>query len=364
MASLWTGLYPTRNGVTRFDDVLPDVVELPAEILKKAGFNTVGLYRNGWVSPNFGFDQGFDVYTRPPSLPVPPGLVRENPTLNTVGTDEDTIKTAIEYLRVNGDERWFLYLHLMDVHEYTYDEESALFGGSYSDVYDNSIRRVDGLLEVLFRHLAESGLAEETIVVLTSDHGEAFRERGIEGHARAVYRETTEVPLVVGLPFRLDPGVVVGVRSRNVDLWPTLLDLLGLEGLDDVDGRSLVPDMVAAVRGEMLEAPDETGIAHLDMTWGRNGMDPQPTVAVVDGPWRYVKVTQRDGQGTYERLFDASVDPRELSDRAAADPEKLAQLREVAEGYLAEEPVWGETPTRQISEMELNQLRALGYAIP
>jgi len=250
MASMWTSTFPVRTGVTRFDDVIPDDAHMPAEILKEAGFNTVGLYRNGWVSPNFGFAQGFDVYTRPAPRPPAASVRRENPTMKTGGTDEDVVQTAIEYLRVNGDERWFLYLHLMDVHEYTYDEQSALFGGTYSDVYDNAIRRVDGLLDALFEFLDESGLAQKTVIVMTSDHGEAFRERGVEGHARRVYKETTEVPFIVGLPFRLDPGIVVTKRSQNVDIWPTILDLLGLPVPEGSDGRSLLPEVLAAARGE------------------------------------------------------------------------------------------------------------------
>jgi len=362
MASMWTGMYPARNGVTRFDDILSDSARMPAEILEEAGFKTVGLYRNGWVSPNFGFGQGFDVYTRPAPQPPPANVRRENPTVKNVGTDEDVIRTAIEYLRVNGRDRWFLYLHLMDVHEYTYDEESALFGGTYSDIYDNSILRTDGLLDVLFGQLAEAGLADKTLVVVTSDHGEAFRERGVEGHARRVYRETTEVPFIIGLPFRLEPGVVVTTRSRNVDIWPTLLALLGLEVPDEIDGRSLVPEVLAAARGEVAGPDDETGIAHLDMTWGQNGKDPLPTVAVAEGPYRYVKVIE-SGQ-VFERLFDARLDPAELTNRASAEPEKLAELRDVGERYLAQPPHWGESQTRELSEMELNQLRALGYALP
>jgi arylsulfatase A-like enzyme len=362
MASLWTGLNPLNNGVTRFDDVIPDAARMPAEIFKEAGFNTVGLYRNGWVSPNFGFDQGFDVYSRPAARPPGPGVRRENPTVKAVGTDEDVIETAIEYLRVNGDERWFLYLHLMDIHEYTYDEESALFGGSYSDVYDNSIRRVDALLEVLFRYLAETGLAKKTVVVITSDHGEAFRERGVEGHARRVYRETTEVPLIVSLPFRLEPGVVVTSRSRNVDIWPTVLDMLGLDVPEERDGRSLVPTVLAAARGEDVEGSEDTGIAHLDMTWGQSSREPMPTIAVTAGPYRYVKLAQEGD--AYEQLFNAAIDPRELIDQATAEPQKLVELREIGDRYLEQGPRWGEAPTRDLSEMELNQLRALGYALP
>lgn len=65
MASIWTSTYPIRNGILRYNHVLPEEAVMPAEILREAGFRTVGLWRNGWVEPNFGFDQGFEIYVRP-----------------------------------------------------------------------------------------------------------------------------------------------------------------------------------------------------------------------------------------------------------------------------------------------------------
>ena len=362
MASLWTGLYPTRTGVTRFDDVLPEDAVMPAEILRDAGYRTVGIFRNGWVAPTFGFGQGFEVYVRPAATGVPPSVRVENPTLSTRQTDEAAVASALEFLRVHGHERWFLYLHLMDVHEYLYDEESALFGGTYADVYDNSIRWTDGVFQYLLDELAAQGLAENTLVVIVSDHGEAFRERGIEGHARRVFRETTEVPLIVSFPFRLDPGVVVESRSRNVDVWPTILDLIGIEPDPDLDGKSLVPQLLAAARGEPSPEPDRTGVAHLDQHWGQMDREGETTVAVSDGSLRYVRSVE--GTAPVEQLFDADEDPRELQDVAADRTEDVERLRGLADVYLKQTPPWGETPTREIGELELNQLRALGYAIP
>ncbi|TMA23166.1 MAG: hypothetical protein E6J87_25535, partial [Deltaproteobacteria bacterium] len=131
MASLWTGLNPARTGVTRFDHVLSDEARLPAEIFRDAGFHTAGIWRNGWVEGYFGFEQGFEVYTRPPSFGAPNADVRrKNPTVNFGGTDLDVVRMATEFLRIHGRERWFLYLHLMDVHEYTYDPKSARFGST------------------------------------------------------------------------------------------------------------------------------------------------------------------------------------------------------------------------------------------
>jgi arylsulfatase A-like enzyme len=361
MASLWTGILPTRTGITRFDDVIPAEADLPAEILKRAGFLTAGIYRNGWVAPTFGFEQGFDAYTRPPPRRHRAALKMANPTIKNRGTDEDAVATALEFLRVNGDDRWFVYLHLMDVHEYVYDEESALFGGSYSDIYDNAIRWQDGVIGVLMAHLADQGLTQSTRVVVASDHGEAFRARGGEGHARTVYRETTEVPFFLFPPFRLDPGVVVETRSQNIDIWPTIFDLVGIEAPAGADGRSLVPDILAAARGEAPPPAARTAVSHLDMHWGQRDREPRPTIAVADGTLRYVRMEQ--GKERREELFDAASDPGELKDLSAEDPDALERLRSVADAHLESVPPW-EAGKREIDELELNQLRALGYALP
>jgi len=361
MASLWTGLYPARTGITRYDDVIPDAARMPAEILRQAGFQTIGVYRNGWVAPTFGFDQGFEVYQHPGSAPLPEDVRVQNPTLGQKGTDEGGFEAAAEFLRVDGRRRWFLYLHLMDLHEYLYDEQSALFGSSYSDSYDNSIRWIDGLLESFLELLSEQGYLENTLIVVASDHGEDFLERGFEGHGRKVYRESTEVPLLLSLPFRLDPGVVVSARTRNVDIWPTVLDLLGLAPPEGIDGRSRLPEILASAKGETSDGDPEIAIAHLDQTWGQRSREPQPTVAVVEDTYRYVRVDQPGG--AIEQLFDRRDDPRELRDRAVDDPETLARLSAVADRYLAEPPVWGEPPKREIGELELNLLRAIGYVV-
>ena len=363
MASLWTGLYPPRTGVTRFNHALPDEALMPAEILKDNGFQTVGVYRNGWVSGYFGFEQGFDVYAKPTARQVPPAIRRENPTLSFQGTDVDVVETGVEFLRLHGDKRWMLYLHMMDVHEYLYDAESAIFGTTNSDTYDQAILHEDYVLETLFAHLDQLGLTEKTLVVIASDHGEAFGERGLEGHARAIHRETTEVPLIFSFPFQLEEGVVVEGRTANVDLWPTILDLIGLpmELSDDIDGRSRRDEILAGGVRDATE-PDRA-YAFLDQTWGTQGVPPQPSIAVVDGPIRFVRGHEK---GFWlNSLFDAAKDPKERTNLAKTDPDLLADFVAIAREHTSQEPGWTEAaPELEIDEMELNQLRALGYQIP
>lgn len=362
MASMWTGLYPARTGITRFDHVLPEEAKMPAEILRAAGFRTAGIYRNGWVAPTFGFGQGFEVYQKSvSSIGLAPGVKRENPTLSERSTDEAAVKSALEFLRVRGGERWFLYLHLMDLHEYIYDQESARFGSDYSDIYDNSILWTDRTIEVLLDSIADLGFLDNTLVILASDHGEAFGERGFEGHAHTVYRETTEVPLLMSLPFRLDSGIVVGARTSNIDIWPTVLDLLGLE-MPGTDGRSRVAEILAAGRGEPLPQDEsETAIAHLDRNWAKPNEEAKPTVSVAEGTLRYVRMDQ-EGE-IVQHLFDSREDPRELRNRAKKSPGELERLAAVADAYLETEPEWGNVPTRELSELELGHLRALGYVV-
>ncbi|MBW2293887.1 MAG: sulfatase [Deltaproteobacteria bacterium] len=360
MASLWTGSYPARTGVTRAPHALSDDVRMPAEILKDAGFRTYAIWRNGWIRPAFGFSQGFEVYHSPRASPVPASVRRERPSASIVGTDQDTVLSALEFLRSHGNERWFLYLHLMDVHQYVYDEDSALFGTTYSDIYDNSIRWTDRVLGSLVDQLDARGLREKTLIVLAGDHGEAFGEHGREGHARDVYGEVTTTPLIVSLPFRLESGVVVETPSENVDIWPTLLDLLGLPSLDDADGRSRRPEILAAARG--LPAPAHAGprFAHLDQSWGQSGRQPRPMVSVSEGSYRLFR---REGAAPPE-LFDHSTDPYEQVDLAADRPELLARLTQLAEDYLAQAPAdWSGGANVEIDPQELEQLRALGYQV-
>jgi len=366
MASLWTGLYPARTRVLRAPDVVSPQAHMPAEIFREAGFRTAGIWRNGWIDSNFGFSQGFEVYLSPRPRHGRADRLQhlDNPNITLSGDDGDILFSAFEFLRVYGQERWFLYLHMMDVHQYTYSEDAALFGNSYSDSYDNAIRWVDSLLGILFDRLDAMGLRDRTLIVFSADHGEAFGEHGGEGHARNVYGEVTQTPLILSFPFRLDPGSVVEARSENVDLWPTVLDILGLPALPDTDGHSMLPEIVAATKGETPAEGEDEGVAfaQIDQSWGRSREAPRPMVAVNEGRWRLMF---RAGAPERTELYDKSADPREQRNIARQHPEVTERLKERAVGYLkSPPPPWGEdTPSVEIDEMQMDQLRALGYGV-
>jgi arylsulfatase A-like enzyme len=363
MASMLTGVFPPRSGVTRFYHALPPEAELPAERLAAAGFRTAGLWRNGWVGTNFGFGQGYEVYFKPQSpghggIPMQRGRPGQNPLS---GSDEELTSSVLEFLAAHGQERFFLYVHYMDVHQYAYDDAAAAlaFGTGHSDAYDASINWVDRNLGVLLIELEKRKLFEKTIVVVASDHGEGFpAEHGVEGHARTLYREVTDVPFILGLPFRLKQPVVVEQQVRNVDIWPTLYDLLGLPPLENADGRSLVPLIEAAARGEQV-AGDGASMAFLDINWGQTDLAPEPLIAVrKDGKRMLVKVNKGEVQ-----LFDHTTDPGEKNNLVGTAPPWAPELREMAQKQLTAPPAWEKVPEVQIDDMYKDQLRALGYVI-
>lgn len=265
--SLFTGLYPPQHAVYPPDGVLsPEVPTLP-ELLRAAGFRTAGFTEGGFVAGGFGFARGFESFADPPY---------------EADTDvEETFGRGLAFLRELGpDERFFLFLHSYAVHDpYAPPEpwrerfaprnpEAAVLStgeilrdanrgrrelppGAVEDferLYDGTIAYVDSVLRAFFAELEALGLAAETTVVLTSDHGEEFREHSRLGHTQ-LYPESLFVPLLVVSP-RQEEGARIERLVRLVDVAPTLCDLAGVEAPPDLAGESLVP---------CLASPDACG---------------------------------------------------------------------------------------------------------
>jgi arylsulfatase len=365
MASLWLGMYPEHTGVQRFMHGIPPDATMPAELFKKKGYVTAGIWRNGWVANNFGFDQGFDLYYRP-SRNRPVNAVRKhNPGVYRIpGTDLDATESAMEFILGNAHQRFFLYVHYMDVHQYLYADTSPDFGTGFPDIYDSAIHWTDRNIKLLMELLEDQGLLDRTLVVISADHGEAFWEHGMEGHARTLYRETQEVPWIIVPPFEID-RIDVEERVANIDVWPTIYDLVGIEGPEEMDGRSMVPLILASAGIDSPEADElrsRTLFSQLDRAWGWTDKDPNPIVAAVHDNHRYVEFILKRDKG---ELFDRTEDPLERINIAGKEPEVEAELQGAIDLLLdSPKPDWGGAVEVELDEMKRNQLRALGYVIP
>ncbi len=362
MASLWTGMFPHRTGVLRFQHGLPDAALLPAEVFREKGYLTAGIFRNGWIGPSFGFSQGFDLYLQPAQRRDPAGIQRPAPGLQKLpGTDQDITLAAMEFLGQNQSKKFLLYLHYMDVHQYVYDEAAAelAFGSSISDLYDASIHWVDTNLLAVLGELDDLDLLKNTLVVVAADHGEAFKEHGREGHAADLYHEVVSVPLLFMLPFRLDHELVVEPLVRNVDIWPTILDLVGLPPLPQTDGVSLVPLMQAAAKQQATETPKS--VAYLDQSWGLLEKDPAPLISLRNESQRLL---YRPKKPAASESFDLATDPGEKHNLKDAPPEWVEAFQTELDTRLEQPVPWGKATDVEVDDMDKGQLRALGYIIP
>ncbi|MHA1568212.1 MAG: sulfatase family protein, partial [Alphaproteobacteria bacterium] len=255
-----------------------------------------------------------------------------------------------------GEERpFFLFLHYWDPHaEYNPPEEYAqMFDPDYRgtitgdmqsiikrlvpgvnprdrqhviSLYDGEIRYTDDHLAKLFAYLAESGLAENTLVVLTSDHGEEFLEHDSTGHTRTCYEELIRVPLIIRAPWIQPQAPAFDVPVENVDIFPTILGLLGLPALTHpVQGHDLT---ALILRGE---APARRYFFCETQMARRHGRK------ATRGVWRStrdragLKVHHFAGGGQdHVDLYDLTQDPGEAANlrdsRAEVREEMAAQL--------------------------------------
>jgi choline-sulfatase len=345
MASLMTSQWPGRVGVRATTDALGPGALSVAEVFQHAGYSTYAVQSNGWLEQTFGFHQGFDHYV------FPRGGVSVG-ARPTVWPHADNVYLEAERLIDGHDPSrpFFLYLHFMDVHEYAAPPDLSGFGSGDEGAYRAAIAWVDEVIARVRERLDDRGVLERTVLVLASDHGEAFGENGVSGHARNVHSQVLHVPLVIRFPVPVAP-VRIRARARNIDVAPTLLDLAGLDIPEAFQGETLLPWVT-----DPASARDRIAFASLPARLYANAT---LQVGVNEGSWSFVRDTDEAGR---ERLFDRSVDPGENVDLAEIEPERAQSLRARLDSHLAEPAAPGSVESNvRINPGLAEKLRALGY---
>jgi lipoteichoic acid synthase len=223
--------------------------------------------------------------------------------------DPELLPAALRWIKLDSSRPFFLTLWTHDTH--------SPYVASPLDHYDvkndslnrylNGVRATDALIGQLARALDEMNLSDNTLFIITGDHGEAFGEHGQFLHGFSVYEEETHIPLMIVNPKLIPHEITVNGISRHVDLAPTLVDLLGYETPQEWQGCTL---LASAPRRAYLFA--------------RNG---DMSLGVVDGNYKYI-----DNLTTNRReLYDLKTDPLEANnlarDPAGADMMAREHLR-------------------------------------
>ncbi len=348
-ASSWTkpsiptvmsGVWPTTHGVgaQTVSDRLPESVPLMQERFRDAGWATASFSASPLGSTLSGLDRGFATALPPRAWGHMERSQGETPL------DADVFGSLLDWWD-DQDRPVFAYVQLLDLHQYYLLEGHADRRWS---AYRHAAVTADADFGQLMEDLEERGLLEDTLIVLTSDHGESFWDHGVPSHGTGLWQSQVQVPLVFWHP-ELAPGVITEPTAL-ADLAPTLIDLFGLPSLPDADGISLVP----ALGSESLPARSIPS-ALIRYTWNPDG--PQWfALTRTDGP----KVVQ---VGDDKHGVDLAADLCE-SISTRPDRELARELQtfrsgqsEAAAAFRAEHGAGAEG----IGASELELLLSLGY---
>jgi choline-sulfatase len=341
--SIFTGRYPFEHGVrqnvtARFDADMP----LLAEVLSAKGFHTAGFVSSLVLASESGLGRGFDTFSDKFGEGPEPALF-----LDSVQKRGDvTTADALSWLRKRPEGRFFLWVHLYDPHD-PYDPPEPYRSRYPGRPYDGEVAFADDLVGRLDGALTELGLAERTLLLVTSDHGEAFEEHGETGHGYFVYDATLHVPLLARGPG-VPAGTKLDVPVESVDIFPTVLEMLGVALPEKVkaSGRSLASSLRGGGEPEPRPLYAESLVARLLYGWGE-------LASIREGPWKLIRAPKPE-------LYNVEEDPEEKDNRIEENHGAAERLRARLDGLA---PVGaGEPPSSSGIDPDLMaRLGALGY---
>ena len=347
LASLHTGLHSSVHGAWQFSDVLGWDFDTLAERLTAAGWDTAAVVNHVFLGRKHGLNQGFVHYDDE--------LVEDFGKSHEAITSDTVSDRGIAWLEAKAsadDGRpWFLWLHYFDPHEvYQRHDRYAPTFGDETDLerYRGEIAWTDEHLGRVLASLETLGLAEDTVVVLTADHGEEWEEHGGLGHGHTLYGELVRVPLVIRAPG-VEPARIAE-RVSTLDVAPTVLKLTGVEPLSGTGGRSL---------GALLDGREGRRGPILTEV-GRS--EAKRMAAIGDGRWKLLW-HEHDNEA---ELFDLETDPGEQRDVAALHPDEVERLFELLlatrKAAIETAPLLAdETARASLGAAERQALADLGY---
>jgi len=365
--SMMTGLFPYEHGLVYYDNegledkksygTMDRSLPTLAKILKKNGYRTISYNGGGWVDPTFGLNEGFDLYKWGGRY------------------FKDNVPKSLKWIQSHKKSRFFLFLHAYDVHPpfnaakqfnifYEYEgphKTEEITVNSIDDVdspeykyylsqYDAGIRRADYYLGLLFDMLKEEGLDTNTVVIITSDHGEMLKKRhGRWGHIYPLYEELIRVPLIIKIPGQA-PARFSRQVPASVSLLPTILDIAGIQK-KEVRNQY---DLMRIVRGESIQ---------FDLILSETGRTSGQRLcrAVRTDQWKLSRHT-REKLDPWLELFDIKNDPTEQKNMADQNEDMnevtkylLNKLEFFSGGSLSQKT------EKKLDEETLERLRSLGY---
>jgi arylsulfatase A-like enzyme/Flp pilus assembly protein TadD len=369
-ATMLTGSYPFVHGAR--DNglfTLPAENETLAEIMKEAGYATHAEVAAVVLKQESGIDQGFDTFgdVEPMQLnmnlenwqPDPweaevEGAERRPlvPPIPKVETDRkagDITDRGIDLLteRAEAGGPFFIFLHYFDPH--WPHEAPEPFASEYKDSYLSEIAYFDEQFGRLIAALDDLGFADNTLVILTSDHGEGRGQHGEHTHSTYLYDTTLHVPLLMRLVGQIPAGQVIETQVRLVDIAPTVVDGVRLERSEQMQGESLLPLLADPGRDPRWPCYSDTMVP-------KNSLNYSPLRSLRADGWKYILAPRSE-------LYHVAEDTGEVFNVVVAEPQRADRMREELRDIIADAPPapGGRAMYGAMSPDDARKLAALGY---
>jgi len=354
--SYFTSLYPSEHKlinkfikfskeekiISNFKEISPDVETL-ASVFKKNGYVTAAFTGDAGVGAQFGYDKGFDVYID---------------SSKPFGGFETSIPPALEWLKNNKDQKFFLFLHSYGIHgQYDppegyskkfldFDYTGPLKGGKeeqgklreeglasgklnlteedykfWKALYDEKIFNSDKKIGEFLEEFKKLGFEKNTIIIFLSDHGTEIGEHGRFDHGFTLYDELINVPLILKFPSNVSG--IVREQTRAIDLMPTIFDVVGFK-IDEkiknqMRGKSLIPLMMGEekIGRDAFSETDYRDYTHKKSLRTANG-------------WKFIYTFESEEK----ELYNINDDPGEINNLIEKEPRIAYEIEQKLFDYV------------------------------
>ncbi len=343
-SAMLTGTYPMLSGMHDFsaNKLNPEQPTL-ATVLKQAGYATGAVVAAAVLDSRFGLNHGFDFYydhfdfsrldeANLDEMERPGNLVADQ---------------VLEWLGNNSQKKFFVWMHLYDPH-FPYRPPEPYIHEYADHPYDGEIAFADEQVGRLLRFLKEKNLYQNTVIMLSGDHGEGLGEHGEKTHGFFIYNATMHVPLIIHLPGK-PVELTVDDPVSLVDLMPTALAAVGVDIPSQVQGRNLLPALRGEKAGSGRTVYGETFLPRIHFNWSELRGAENVKYHFIDAP--------------RPELYDLAKDPGELHNLFADKKAVAGEMRAQLSGLIRDNSAGKEMAEKTgLDPALMERLKALGYA--
>jgi arylsulfatase A-like enzyme/tetratricopeptide (TPR) repeat protein len=346
--SIMTGLYPTFHGVrVNGNAALSEQHQTLAETFAQNGYECGAFIGAFVLDGRWGLRQGFHHYDDQFDLKKYKQL-----DLGSIQRPGNQVAdAALAWLKQLKDKPFFAWVHFYDPHT-PYEPPEPYFSEYNSrgpiGLYDGEIAFMDEQLGKIIAWLKEKGVDKKTVIVIVGDHGEGLGNHGELTHGYFIYDYAIRVPLLVIVPVEKLQGIRVKGQVRTIDIFPTLLDMVGLPIPEESQGQSLLPLIFHPNLKKGFEAYSESMTPDVLYGWS-------PLLSLRNEKYKYIDAPRPE-------LYDLSQDPEEFRNIQTEHPQMAQEMKKALDGLVRKTS--SNAPALESANLDretLERLAALGY---